>query len=274
MRHLATTLLGPRLAVVASYVPEGARLGDIGTDHAYLPVTLCEQGKISSAVAIDVHQGPYESALSAVQSRGLQDKIAVRLGDGLSPLGTGEVDTLVLAGMGGNTMMEILSARPEIVADASDLIVQPQGAEGKVRRSLLAQDWLLRDEVLVEEESRIYVVMVYAKGQGCAFRDLSLLVERWVRDLTEHCLEQEGNEVREKPAAFQEAIRTLVWQLGPLVLTKPNLLLRRELEEKISELSRRLEEMKKAKSPGTLERVKDTVMERFVYESLLEYLFA
>lgn len=99
--------LGPRLQTVASFVPEGANLGDIGTDHAYLPISLYEGQKIAKAVAIDVHEGPYQSALAAVKARKLEDVIDVRFGDGLMPLEVGEVNVLTLAGMGGRTMLEI-----------------------------------------------------------------------------------------------------------------------------------------------------------------------
>ncbi|KLU61961.1 tRNA (adenine(22)-N(1))-methyltransferase [Peptococcaceae bacterium CEB3] len=278
-------LLGPRLAAVAAYVPEGAKLGDIGTDHAYLPVVLCEEGRIQSAVAVDVHRGPYEAALATVRGRGLGEKISVRLGDGLSPLSPGEVDTLTLAGMGGNTMTDILSDRPEILAEVSALILQPQGAESRVRGGLLTTGWLLKDEVLIEEEGKIYVVMAFAKEQSrpsigrgkhldfLSFRDLNEIAEDWVGHLTDIGAEKlrglnsthPGGEVDK---LFEDSVRTLVWQLGPLILAKPNPLLRRLLEERIGELERRLAEMKKARSPGASERTMATLGQKLACEAM------
>ncbi|CAA7603216.1 Methyltransferase domain protein [Acididesulfobacillus acetoxydans] len=297
---MTVALLGPRLAAVAARVPRGAKLGDIGTDHAYLPVTLCEEGRIQSAVAVDVHRGPYESALATVRGRGLIEKISVRFGDGLSPLVPGEVDTLVLAGMGGSTMTSILSRRPEILAGISALILQPQGAESQVRRSLLTAGWLLQDEVLVEEEGKIYVVMAMtrepsrqppepetegrrrdrmwqmAAGQRpgfLSFRDVDEIAEGWVGRLKEIGAEALRGLNAAEPAGevgeiFASSVRTLVWQLGPVIVAQPNSLLRRLLAERIRELDRRLQQMKKAKSPGASERVTVTLVQKLACEGM------
>lgn len=171
--------LGPRLGQVAAFVPEGSRLGDIGTDHAYLPIFLWESGKIIKAVAVEVHEGPYRSACSAVTSRGLQDYIHIRFGDGLKPVQAGEVDVLTIAGMGGNTMLEILTAKPEVVKQVNDLVLQPQGAEGKVRLSLLSEGWLLKEEKYITEEGRIYIVMHYSREKGYTLEQLQAIVDKW-----------------------------------------------------------------------------------------------
>jgi len=158
--------LSPRLQAVAELVEPGLKIADIGTDHAYLPVYLVRQGIIPSAVAIDIHQGPYESALRQVESQGLSDKIAVVLGNGLEPLKEGQVEAVVLAGMGGSTMLEVLKARPEIVAELRQLVLQPMVGVGQLRKWLVENGWAINREVLVEDDGFIYTVIAAVPGKA------------------------------------------------------------------------------------------------------------
>ncbi|OLN33542.1 tRNA (adenine(22)-N(1))-methyltransferase [Desulfosporosinus metallidurans] len=258
-----SVILGPRLQTVASFVPEGAKLGDIGTDHAYLPIALYEAHRIYKAVAIDVHEGPYQSALSAVKGRYLEDFIEVRLGDGLKPLMSGEVDVLTLAGMGGRTMLEILSARPDVVNSLTDLIVQPQGAEGAVRLALLENGWRLKAERLVEEENRLYVVMAYSKETGWDEAELLKKENEWNQRL-QPLLEQ-GLIL---DTEFSSLVHMLVWHFGPLVLENRSDLLNSYLNEYRSMLSRRLEQMKKSKSIEIEAKLKEVCAELALVEGI------
>ncbi len=258
-----SVILGPRLQTVASFVPEGAKLGDIGTDHAYLPIALYEAHKLDRAVAIDVHEGPYQSALSAVKGRHLEDFIEVRLGDGLKPLKSGEVDVLTLAGMGGRTMLEILSARPDVVNSLTDLIVQPQGAEGAVRLALLENGWRLKAERLVEEENRLYVVMAYSKETGWDEAELLKKEDKWKQRL-QPLLEQ-GLIL---DAEFSGLVHKLVWHFGPLVLENRSDLLNSYMIEHRSMLTRRLEQMKKSKSTEIEVKLKEVCAELALVEGM------
>ncbi len=156
--------LSKRLATIAALVPPGGRLADIGTDHAYLPVYLVTEGIVPSAVAGEVHEGPFRSAAEALAGVGLADRIDLRFGDGLAVLAPGEVDTAVIAGMGGATIVEILAARPEVTAALSCLVLQPMQGAGLVRRWLATAGWRLAAEALVEEDGRLYEVIAAAPG--------------------------------------------------------------------------------------------------------------
>ncbi|MDR3565172.1 MAG: class I SAM-dependent methyltransferase [Negativicutes bacterium] len=156
--------LGSRMAAIAAMIPAGSRVADIGTDHAYLPIHLVTSGVITSAVAGDVHHGPYQSALAAIGRMGLDEQISVRLGDGLAVLSPGEADTAIIAGMGGPTMIGILSDRPDVTRSLSRLVLQPMLAAGAVRRWLVANGWHLVDENLVEEDGRIYEIIAAEQG--------------------------------------------------------------------------------------------------------------
>ena len=92
--------LSPRLRMAASLVPPGARLADIGTDHGYLPAALILEGAIPSAIASDLRPGPLARARETAVRYGLEDRLSLRLCDGLSGIGPEEADALVIAGMG------------------------------------------------------------------------------------------------------------------------------------------------------------------------------
>ncbi|MFZ3130845.1 MAG: class I SAM-dependent methyltransferase [Desulfosporosinus sp.] len=258
-----SVILGPRLQTVAAFVPNGAILGDIGTDHAYLPIALYETQQISKAVAIDVHEGPYQSALTAVKARHLEAVIDVRLGDGLMPLASGEVNVLTLAGMGGRTMLDILSARPDVIESVHDLILQPQGAESAVRLALLGCGWRLKAERLVEEDDRIYVVMAYSKDEGWDGAEIQTIECNWTGRL--HPLLENGSILE---AEFPSLVQKLVWQLGPLILEERTDLLTRYINVYKSMLAKRMEQMKKSKSTEIMTKIREVSEEMALLEGL------
>lgn len=157
--------LSPRLQAVAELVKPGLKIADIGTDHAYLPIYLIQQGKSPLAVAIDIHRGPYESALKQVALQGLEDKITVILGNGLEPLQPGQVDVVVLAGMGSATMIEILEAKPELVLKLQQLVLQPMVGVGQMRKWLVENGWAINNEILVKDDGFIYTVLSALPGE-------------------------------------------------------------------------------------------------------------
>lgn len=258
-----SVILGPRLQTVASFVPNGANLGDIGTDHAYLPIALYETQRISKAVAIDVHEGPYQSALTAVKARHLEAVIDVRFGDGLMPLESGEVNVLTLAGMGGRTMLDILTARPDVLESVHDLIMQPQGAERAVRLALLGDGWRLKAEKLVEEDDRIYVVMAYSKDDGWDGAELQTIECNWTQRL--HPLLENGSILA---AEFQSLVQKLVWYFGPLVLEERTDLLTRYINVYRSMLARRMEQMKKSNNTEIMAKIREVSEELALVEGL------
>ena len=104
--------LSPRLSMVGELVPVGARLADVGTDHAYLPAALILEGKIPWAVAADLRRGPLDRARTTVREYGLTGKAAFRLCDGLTGIRPGEVDAVAVAGMGGGDHRRYSVRRP------------------------------------------------------------------------------------------------------------------------------------------------------------------
>lgn len=261
-----TMSLGPRLELVASLVPEQAKLGDIGTDHAYLPIFLWENHKITQAIAVDVHEGPYQSARAAIHTRGLESWIDVRLGDGLKPIQPGEVDTLTLAGMGGNTMLEIFNDSPEVLALVHTLVVQPQGAEGKVRKTLQNSGWLLAEEHLITEDGRIYGVMLYSRENGQSWGDLEDLKTNWLKHLH---IDRGKSEQQERLEAFNQ----IFWDIGPLILEQPVPELKLLIQEHIDPLQRAIQGMKKSQKKEIHQRIKQQELTCSLLEEMKQCLF-
>lgn len=166
--------LGNRLMAVANFVEKDSVVADIGTDHAYLPIYLVEENIISKAFACDVHTGPYQAAKQAVRNYLLEDKIEVRLGDGICVLKPNEADFLTIAGMGGTTMIEILSAKPEVLAGVKGIALQPQNAASNLRIWLWNNGWRIEDENLVMDEGRLYEIILVKQGEDeCKNESLS-----------------------------------------------------------------------------------------------------
>ena len=151
-------MLSKRLAAVAAMVRQGSRVADIGTDHAFLPVHLAESGITPSAIASDLRKGPCASAEKTVKAAGLADKIAVRLGDGLSSVLPDEVDDIVIAGMGGETVAAILAAAPWVRDGRLRLILQPMSKIEVLHAFLLTGGFAIDREITVRD-GHDYVIL-------------------------------------------------------------------------------------------------------------------
>lgn len=153
--------LSKRLAKVGEFVPSQARLADIGSDHAYLPVRLMLAKKISYAVCGEVVKGPYESALHQVTLQGLADNITVRLADGLFAIEPSDkIDTITICGMGGTLIKQILLEGKERITGEELLILQPNVGEATLRKYLVANGYTIIAEEILEENKKIYEIIV------------------------------------------------------------------------------------------------------------------
>jgi len=166
--------LTPRLAALAARVPFGARLADIGTDHGYLPVRLLLDGAIPFAVAADLRPGPLSRARETALRWHVEDKISFRLCDGLGDVGKDEVDAVAIAGMGGGTIAEILTAAPW-TQEGKRLLLQPMTGLKELRGFLSGNGYRIEREHIACEGERLYSIMEVCGG---AMAPLSL-AELW-----------------------------------------------------------------------------------------------
>ena len=151
--------LDPRLSLVASFVRQGSALADIGTDHAYLPVYLVETGRCPRAVASDLRKGPLANAGQTVREHGLESRIATVLSDGLDALAPNCADDVVLAGMGGILIAELLSRAAWLRDPAVQIIAQPMSHAEDVRRFFFQNGFSLDREACARDGRHCYVAM-------------------------------------------------------------------------------------------------------------------
>lgn len=170
-----TLELSPRLAMVADLVPRGARLADVGTDHAYLPAALVLSGQIPGGIAADLRQGPLNRARQTVQACGLAGRIAFRLCDGLKGIRPEEVDAVVIAGMGGETISGILEAAPWTREREIPLILQPMSSMSDLRLWLAGHGYRIVSEELAKEGDTLYTAWSVRAGE----MDALSLAELW-----------------------------------------------------------------------------------------------
>lgn len=157
--------LSKRLAAVAEAALPGLVLADIGTDHAYLPVSLIKNGVIPAALACDIRTGPLERAKKTVVSAGLLDRVALRLGPGLAPLKDREAAQVVIAGMGGEMIAHILSEDPVKARQFVRLILQPMSRSSVLRTHLLKNHFKIIEERVVRDNGKFYPVIVAEPGE-------------------------------------------------------------------------------------------------------------
>lgn len=151
--------LSKRLFAVASLVTPGNKIADIGTDHAYIPIYLIEKNICVSAIAMDVNEGPIERAKDHIIEAGYENQIETRLSNGLEKLRPKEVESVIIAGMGGGLVLQILSAHPEVTCSLKECILQPQSEIAKVRAFLLNHGFEIIEEEMVLDEGKYYPMM-------------------------------------------------------------------------------------------------------------------
>ena len=168
--------LTPRLMTAVAYVRGGRLLADIGTDHAYLPIYLCEQGiltpvaagngEILCAVAADINKGPVERADQHIAAAGLTSRIKTRQTDGLDGLDAYDPADIVIFGMGGELIAAILAASPWVNREGRRLILQPMTHAEKLREYLLSAGYAIVGETLSREGERIYQTICAEPAPG------------------------------------------------------------------------------------------------------------
>lgn len=168
--------LSPRLRAVADLVPAGTKFVDVGTDHAYLPVYLIQQGVLDRAVVSDLRSGPLDRARQTAAHYGLTERLSFRLCDGLDRVAPEEGETIAIAGMGGETIAAILNAAPWTKLGKRRLILQPMSALPDLRGWLEGAGYAIVREVLCQEGKNLYTVLLAEPGTMPPLTP----AERWV----------------------------------------------------------------------------------------------
>ncbi|MFI3231163.1 MAG: class I SAM-dependent methyltransferase, partial [bacterium] len=140
---------------------EDSIVADIGTDHAYIPIYLHQNNLIKKSYACDISKGPLENAVRNIRNYNLEDSIETRLSNGLEKINIeDDVDTIIVAGMGGMLIIDILKAKPEVVEQADMLILQPQKSACSLRKYLHQINFFIQDDTILLDDGRYYNIII------------------------------------------------------------------------------------------------------------------
>ena len=183
--------LSPRLLKIASLIPKGEKLADVGTDHGYIPLYLFENEIISHAIAMDVNPMPLKRAQDNITAAGYGKNCEFRLSDGLEKLLENEATSVVIAGMGGLLMRDILLRGMAVINKETKLFLQPMIAAPELRLFLFENGFAIDNEYVVREENKFYNIICARLGET-EYSDEDIYIGR--------------NTMRNSPDAFDENI--------------------------------------------------------------------
>ena len=163
--------MSARLEAIAALAGKGDTVCDVGCDHAHVPIRLLQTRCYRRAIGMDVIEGPLGKAAGNLALYGMQDRVGLRLSNGLDAYTPGEADTLVITGMGGTLMEEILLREPEKTASFQLLVLGPQSDPDKVRAALRRLGFAITQEQLIYEDGKYYpVIRAQSRIEECTHK--------------------------------------------------------------------------------------------------------
>jgi tRNA (adenine22-N1)-methyltransferase len=244
------------MEAAAAMVSAGNILADVGTDHGYIPIELVQRGIVPSAIAMDLREGPLSRAREHIKEQGLSERITLRLSDGVSALSKGEADTILIAGMGGELIIRILTDGADICRSVRELILQPQSVIGEVRRFLRENGYRITDEDMVLEDGKFYPMMRVVpalEGTGQAAPE---------------AMEQPGQSLvpdASAQASAGEVSQTVADLYGPILLRKKHPVLSAFLERERAQQSAIRDELQKQPDSEKILRRKEEINRSLAY---------
>lgn len=227
--------LTPRLRLITSKIPSDTVVCDVGTDHAYIPVYLVKNHICRKVIATDLRKGPLLTALKNIRRNKLEEYIETRQGNGLTVLYPGEADTIIIAGMGGLLISNILENGCSVLQEDETIILQPMNAIELVRMYLAVNGYRIVDEELTAEGEKLYNVIVAVKGM----------------------------EYMEDP---------IYYHIGKQLLGKKDPLLKTLLEKKINEMDKILLELSGKQGNTTESKRDECTLMKLKYKNMLKAL--
>ncbi len=211
--------MNKRLEALAGMVVDGRGLVDVGTDHGYLPVWLAENGYTGLLFASDINAGPIEAARKTARKASLEGRICFLNGDGLDPCPPQQIDTIVIAGMGGDLICRILDRAEWCLDEAYSLILQPMTKAEVLRYWLVNNGFSLEEERLVLDGGILYQIIRARFSGNMRLSDAELYAgafanirgeahcDEWLERLTRRFeIEEKGLLAAEEPNAGKLAI--------------------------------------------------------------------
>ena len=173
--------MSKRLDKIASYVKEGIGVADVGTDHAYIPVMLCRRGYEGNIIGTDINEGPLNKARLSLSEAGFEDEVKLMLCDGLEGVNPASVNTIIVAGMGGDTITGILDRAEWCAREDVRLILQPVTKPEILRYWLINNGFKITDESLVKENGTVYQIICAKQGLSERYSDAELFTGKLER---------------------------------------------------------------------------------------------
>ena len=166
--------MNKRLMLIADNIENGKGMVDVGTDHGYLPVYMAQNSYSGRIFASDINADPLNKAKAHAEEAGLEDRIVFSLCDGLSECPPEEIDTRVVAGMGGDMIVKILDEGYWCMSPEYKLILQPMSKVEVLRYWLAYNDFEISDELLVDENDTLYQIIIARFGSRTRLNDAEL----------------------------------------------------------------------------------------------------
>ena len=168
-----------RLELIASFVKNGIGVADVGTDHGYIPVMLVKRGYKGNIIATDINEGPLNKAKQSLIEAGCEEAVELILCNGLDGCESEKIDTIIVAGMGGDTITGILDRAEWCAREDIKLILQPVTKPEILRYWLVNNDFRIINEAQAEENGTVYQIICAVPGRDCRYKDSELFIGRY-----------------------------------------------------------------------------------------------
>jgi tRNA (adenine22-N1)-methyltransferase len=251
--------LSKRMEAAAAMVSAGNILADVGTDHGYIPIELVQRGIVPSAIAMDLREGPLSRAREHIKEQGLSKRITLRLSDGVSELSKGEADAVLIAGMGGELIIRILTDGADICHSVRELILQPQSVIGEVRRFLRENGYRITDEDMVFEDGKFYPMMHVIPEQEAVNRQPA------APETLEHSGQSPVPDASQQAAPCGGVSQEVADLYGPILLRKKHPVLFAFLERERAQQSAIRDELQKQPDSEKILRRKEEINRNLAY---------
>lgn len=198
-------MLSKRLKAVADMVTKGNIVADIGTDHGYVPIYLVKNNISERAYAMDINEGPLKMAAKNIHLEGLSNKITTVLSNGMDGMRDNMAESVIIAGMGGDRIVDILSRGREIKG-VKELVLSPHKRIDLVRKFLIESGWEIIQENMVVDGGKYYTIIKAVKGQNTEYTDVELLYGKYLLETKNQILKQYLQKENEK---FSKILNTM-----------------------------------------------------------------
>ena len=195
-------IISNRLKAISDMVDNNSTIGDIGTDHGYIPIYLAKMGKIKYAIACDINKGPLEKAKKNIKNNNVEKYVETRLSNGLDKIKIDDkVDSIIIAGMGGILIEKILDEGSNILGYIHKLILSPHSDVELIRRKIHELNFSITEEKIIKEENKYYNIICAEKGKEKKYDTIGykygkILIENKIPLLKEQLILQEAKYIR------------------------------------------------------------------------------